>query len=97
MPDYYGRSFGGFYCTYATGLFPTNAPRFNVAIALVIPKTPDDKEHKPKTTADDVLPEILEAMAEEVANPMGNVLEFLRKRFEAVEAGRDGEGPFAQQ
>lgn len=97
MPDYYGRSFGGFYRTYATGLFPTNAPRFNVAVALVIPMTPDDKEHKPKTTADDVLPEILKAMAEEVANPMGDVLEFLRKRFEAVEAGRDGEEPCAQQ
>ena len=52
-------------------------------VILVIPKHAEDKEQKPVTTADDVLPEILEAMADEEVNPMGDVLEFLRNRKRA--------------
>ncbi|MBP5545235.1 MAG: hypothetical protein ILM98_14255 [Kiritimatiellae bacterium] len=83
LPDDYGRSYGGFYRTVAKSSFPTNAPRFDVEVVLVIPKHAEDKEQKPETTAEDVLPKILEAMAEEEVNPMEDVLEFLRNRKRA--------------
>lgn len=93
MPVEYGRSFGGFYRTVAKSSYPTNAPRFNVTVAFVVPMCADDKGNKPETTADDVLPKVLEAMAEEEVHPMGDVLDFLRNRKhpDPLEQG-DGQG-----